>query len=59
MEIIDYEKLSNIIREIIREELEEIRPLNPEYIKKLREIEKEESINFSSIEELETIIKNA
>jgi len=56
---IDYNRLGNIIREIIREELEEIRPLNPNYIQKLEKIEKEEGIKFTSMSELDDIIENA
>ncbi len=58
-ETIDYNKLSNMIREIIREELEEIRPLNPDYVKKIKDLEKESSISFNSIDELDNLIENA
>lgn len=55
-EAVDFDKLSNMIRDIIREELEEIRPLNESYIKKIKKLE-EEGIKFSSISELEDIIE--
>ena len=57
-QVVDFDKLSNMIRDIIREELEEIRPLNESYIKKIKKLEEEEGLKFSSISELEDIIEN-
>ena len=56
---IDYNKLSEIIRQVVREELEEIRYLNPDYVKELQKLEKEVGIKFTSINELDNLIKNA
>lgn|SRR3989339_645323 len=56
---IDYNKLTEMIRQVVREELDEIRYLNPEYIKELQKLEKEKGIKFTSIKELDNLIKNA
>lgn len=57
------ENMENMLRRIIREELEDILTNSPqlkdEYAEELKRIENEEHIGFNSIEELDLLIKNA
>ena len=52
------EELKNI-RESVEELKQDSKELNPGFIEEMKEIEKEDSIKFNSIEELDEIIKNA
>ena len=58
VETIDYNKLGNMIREIVREELEEVRPLNSKFIKEHRKLELQKGKSFNSITELDNLVKN-
>ena len=57
-----YKKIEALVRRVVREELEELlldKEINPKYIEKIKQIREEPHIGFNSVEELDSIVKNA
>lgn len=58
----NFEKIEELLRKVVREELEELlidKEINPKYADKLKKIGKEPYIGFNSVDELDNLIKNA
>jgi hypothetical protein len=55
---IDYNKLGKLVREIVREELEEARLFNSKYIEEVLNIQKEKGVRFNSISDLDKLVDN-
>lgn len=62
IESVSYEKIEELLRKVVREELQELlidKEINPQYVEKLKKIREEPHIGFNSVEELDSIVKNA
>lgn len=62
IESVSYEKIEELLRKVVREELEELlidKEINPKYVEKIKKIREEPHMGFDSVEELDTLVKNA
>lgn len=62
IEIESFEKMEEMLRKVVREELQELlidKEINPKYVDKIKKIREEPYVGFNSVEELDSLVKNA
>lgn len=62
IESVSYEKIEELLRKVVREELEELlidKDINSKYVEKIKKIREGPRSGFNSVEELDTLVKNA